>query len=61
MAWKGGMEWRCLGVNTGRPGKGGEGDGVSGMVSSLHKWVNGSLDQEHKYRTSLVAKMMNLV
>ena len=30
------------------------------MVSSLHKWVNGSLDQQHKYRTRLGAKMMNL-
>lgn len=30
------------------------------MVSRLHKWVNGSLDQQHKYRTSLGAKMMNL-
>ena len=30
------------------------------MISRLHKWVNGSLAQQHKYRTSLGAKMMNL-
>lgn len=42
------------------PVKGSEGNGVSGMSSSLRKWANDLLGQEHKYRTRLGAKMLNL-